>query len=81
MSGLQIALSVILIIISIALIVLVLLQKDRESSASAVMGGGSDFFDKTKGRKKDYILSKATAILGSLLAIIAAVTILINYFA
>ena len=81
MTGLQIALAIILIIISIALIVVVLIQKDRSSDASAVMGGGdSSFFDKTKGHQKDAVLSKITVILGVALVVVAIATLAVILF-
>ena len=81
MTGLQIALAIILIVISIALIIVVLVQKDRSSDASAVMGGGdSSFFDKTKGHQKDALLSKTTVILGVALVVVAIVTLAVLLF-
>ena len=81
MTGLQIALAIILIIISIALIVVVLIQNDRSSDASAVMGGGdSSFFDKTKGHQKDAVLSKITVILGVALVVVAIATLAVLLF-
>ena len=81
MTGLQIALAVMLIIVSIAIIIVVLLQKDN-NDASAVMGGGQDssFFDKTKGHQKDAVLSTITKVLGVIFVILAIVTLAVILF-
>ena len=81
MTGLQIALAVLLIIVSIAIIIVVLLQKDN-NNASAVMGGGQEpsFFDKTKGHQKDESLAFATKILGAIFIILAIVTLAVVLF-
>lgn len=81
MTPIQMALAIILIILAAALIIVVLMQKSRSSDASAVMGGnGSDFFDKTKGHRKDSILSKATIALGVLLVVVSIITLAVTIF-
>ncbi len=75
MTGLQMALAIILIIISTALIIVVLLQKNREANANALTGGSdSSFFDKTKGHAKDATLATITKVLGALLIVFALAT-------
>ena len=81
MTGLQIALSVILVIISVLLIIVVLLQKNRQADASAINGSTSNsFFDKTQGRGKDSALEKLTVILGVVLLVVVIVTIAVTLF-
>ena len=81
MTGLQIALSVILIVVSVLLIIIVLLQKNRQADASAINGSVSNsFFDKTQGRGKDASLEKLTVILGVALLVVVLVTIGITLF-
>ncbi|MBR5992103.1 MAG: preprotein translocase subunit SecG [Clostridia bacterium] len=81
MTGLQIALSVILIVVSILLIVIVLLQKNRQADASAINGSTSNsFFDKTQSRGKDATLEKLTIILGVVLLVVVIVTIAVTLF-
>ncbi|MBQ0136028.1 MAG: preprotein translocase subunit SecG [Oscillospiraceae bacterium] len=82
MTGLQIALSILLIIVSALLILVVLVQKDRQSDASAINGStSSSFFDKTQGHSKDATLGKLTVILGGVLGVLVVVTIAITLFA
>lgn len=82
MTGLQIALAILLIIVSVLLILVVLIQKDRQSDASAINGGASSsFFDKTQGHSKEATLGKLTVILGGVLGVLVVVTIAITLFA
>ena len=76
MTGLQIALAVILLILSLGIVVVVLLQKDRQADASAMTGGGleSSFFDKTKGRRRDDTFAFITKVLGFAFAIVSIAT-------
>lgn len=75
MTGLQMALAIILIILAVALIIVVLLQKNNQANASAVMGGqDSSFFDKTKGHQKDATLAMITKVLGMLFGVVAIAT-------
>ncbi len=57
-------LSVILVLAGIALVAMVLLQSGKSHGLSGSIAGGAEtFFGKTKGKKMDGILNKATTIL------------------
>lgn len=76
MTGLQVALAVLLILISIIIIVIVLLQRDN-NDASAIMGGGHDasFYDKTRGHHRDSTLALITKVLGVIFVVLALITL------
>ncbi len=79
----QIILAILLIIVSVIIIAVVLIQKDRSSNASAVMGGGgnSEFFDKTKGHRRDDMLSKLTIGFGAVLVVLIIAALGVTIFA
>lgn len=64
MSGLEIALGVLLVIASVLIIVLVLLQQSKETGLSGAIAGGSDtYFSRNKSRTRDAKYAKFTKIL------------------
>ncbi|MDD6400904.1 MAG: preprotein translocase subunit SecG [Lachnospiraceae bacterium] len=68
----KIALIVLLIIISICLIVLVMMQEGKGSGLTSSISGSSDtYWSKNKGKSKDAVLRKVTAVLGVAFMIIA----------
>ncbi|QKS72237.1 preprotein translocase subunit SecG [Paenalkalicoccus suaedae] len=68
----EVFLSVLLVIVSILLIVTVLLQSSRSAGLSgAISGGAEQLVGKQKARGLEAVLSKATAVLGTIFFIIA----------
>lgn len=81
MSGIEIALAILLIVVSVLLIFIVLIQKDRQSDASAINGSASSsFFDKTQGHSKDATLGKITIILGVIFTVLVIATLAVTFF-
>lgn len=74
MSGVGIALAVILAVISVILMVIILLQSDRAAGLGAISGtDSSSYWSKNKGNSVEGALEKYTKILGALFIIIALV--------
>lgn len=75
MSTAQLIAAIIMIVVSLILIVVVLMQKKRQANLSgAITGMDSNFFDKTKGKKKDAKLENITKVTGTIMFIFAIVT-------
>lgn len=61
-----------LIIISVILAIIIMMQEGKESGLTSTLSGGSDtYWSKNKGKSKESILRKITAVLGVLYMIIA----------
>ncbi len=61
MSGLDIALGIVLMVFAVAIIAVVLLQESRQAGLSGVIAGGADsFLSKNKARTADAILARIT---------------------
>ena len=75
MSTAQLIAAIVMIIVYLILIVVVLMQKKRQANLSgAITGMDSNFFDKTKGKKKDAKLENITKVSGAILFVFAIVT-------
>lgn len=61
-----------LIVISVILAIIIMMQEGKESGLTSTLSGGSDtYWSKNKGKSKESILRKITAVLGVLYMIIA----------
>lgn len=84
MTGIQMAVAIVLIVISLTTIVLVMVQKNRDANLSGAITGGDSaasdsFFDKTKNKRKSSGLENATRVMiwVLLIASVAGVCILL----
>ena len=69
MPAYQIVFGVILCVLALAVIVLVMIQSGKEKSLSGtIAGAGESFFNKSKGKTKEKMLSRATTILSFVFA-------------
>lgn len=65
---------IILCLLALATIVLVMIQSGKEKSLSGtIAGAGESFFNKSKGKTKEKMLSRATTILSFVFAAVALV--------
>ena len=73
METLELILCIALIVLAVFLVVAVLMQSGKSNKLSGTITGASSdsFYGKTKGRTADAILSKLTAIVAVLFAILA----------
>ena len=77
----EIVLGVALIILSIAIIVIVLLQQGRQAGLSgAIAGGAKSFLGKTKGRKMEAKLERATKAIAIVFFVITLAASLLFFF-
>ena len=61
-----------LIVISVILAIIIMMQEGKESGLTSTLSGGSDtYWSKNKGKSKESILRKITAVLGILYMVIA----------
>ncbi|BCI60872.1 preprotein translocase subunit SecG [Solibaculum mannosilyticum] len=75
MSGLDIALGIVLMIFAIAIIAVVLLQESRQAGLSGVIAGGADsFLSKNKARTADAILARITKFIAIAFFVLVIVT-------
>lgn len=67
------ALIIALLVISVLLAIVVMMQEGKENGLSgSISGGGSDtYWSKNKGKSKDAVIRKVTAVLGILYMLIA----------
>ncbi len=71
---LKTALTIIFIIVCIALIFLILSQEGKDNNISNTLSGSTDsYWSKNKGRSRDAVLAKITAVLVVLFFILAIV--------
>ena len=69
MTTVEIVFGVILCVLALAVIVLVMIQSGKEKSLSGtIAGAGESFFNKSKGKTKEKMLSRATTILSFVFA-------------
>ncbi len=73
MSPLRIVLYVVLIILSVFVTILVLMQEGKQQGLGSLSGSAETYWGKNKGRSVEGKLVKYTAILATLLIILAAV--------
>lgn len=60
-----------LIVISVILAIIIMMQEGKESGLTSTLSGGSDtYWSKNKGKSKESILRKITAVLGILYMVI-----------
>ena len=61
-----------LIVISVILAIIIMMQEGKVSGLTSTLSGGSDtYWSKNKGKSKESILRKITAVLGVLYMVIA----------
>ena len=66
------ALIIIFLVISVILAVIVMMQEGKGGLSGAISGGGADtYWSKNKGKSKEAVLRKITAVLGFLFMLIA----------
>ncbi len=67
------ALIIALLVISVILAIIVMMQEGKENGlSSTISGGGSDtYWSKNKGKSKESVLRKITAVLGVLYMLLA----------
>ncbi len=66
------ALIIALIVISVILAIIVMMQEGKEAGLTSTLSGSSDtYWGKNKGKSKEAILRKITAVLGVLYMVIA----------
>ena len=69
MTTVEIVFGVVLCVLALAVIVLVMIQSGKEKSLSGtIAGAGESFFNKSKGKTKEKMLSRATTILSFVFA-------------
>lgn len=73
MSPLRIVLYVVLIILSVFVTILVLMQEGKQQGLGSLSGSAETYWGKNKGRSVEGKLVKYTAVLATLLIILAAV--------
>lgn len=66
------ALIIALIVISVILAIIIMMQEGKEAGLTSTLSGSSDtYWGKNKGKSKEAILRKITAVLGVLYMVIA----------
>ena len=71
MSGIEIALGIVLMVLAVLLIVAVLMQQDKDKKLSGTITGGSDtYYGKGKGKSWDKILARATTVVAILFSVL-----------
>ena len=80
MTGLEIAIGVMLIILSVVIIAVILLQEGRQANLGAIQGASESFLDRGKARTLDAILSKWTKIIVFSFFILVFIGMLITKF-
>lgn len=67
------ALVVVLIVISVILAIIIMMQEGKDSGlTSTLSGGGSDtYWSRNKGKSKESVLRKVTAVLGVIYMLLA----------
>ena len=71
MSGIEIAMGIVLIVLAVFLVVAVLMQQDKDKKLSGTITGGSDtYYGKGKGKSWDKILSRATTVVAILFSVL-----------
>ena len=71
MSGIEIAMGIVLMVMAVFLIVAVLMQQDKDKKLSGTITGGSDtYYGKGKGKSWDKILSRATTVVAILFSVL-----------
>ncbi len=66
------ALIIALMVISVILAIVVMMQEGKEAGLTSTLSGSSDtYWSKNKGKSKEAILRKITAVLGFLYMVIA----------
>lgn len=71
MGPLEITFGIILCVLAVAVIVCVMLQSGKEKSLSGtITGAGESFFNKSKGKTKEKVLSRVTTILSFVFAVV-----------
>lgn len=73
MSPLRTVLYIVLIILSVFVTILVLMQEGKQQGLGALSGSAETYWSKNKGRSVEGKLIKYTAILTTLLIVLAAV--------
>ncbi len=69
----KIAVTIVFILVSLALIVVVLMQEGKDNSAANALSGSTEsYWNKNKGRSRDVILVRVTAVLIGLFFVFAA---------
>ena len=59
------ALIIVLLVISVILAIIIMMQEGKEAGLTSTLSGGSDtYWSKNKGKSKEAILRKNTAVLG-----------------
>lgn len=67
-------LTIILVIFSVSLIAVVLLQKGKSAGLSgAISGGAEQLFGKQKARGMDLVLSRMTAVIGTIYILLSLI--------
>lgn len=81
MTALEIILGIVLILVSIAIIGIVLFQQGRQAGLSgAIAGGAESFLGKTKSRKVEAKLERATKYLAIVFFVLVLAAFLLFFF-
>lgn len=81
MAWYEIVLGIALIILSVAIIIVVLLQQGRQAGLSgAIAGGAESFLGKTKGRKMEEKLERATKAIAIIFFVVTLAAALLFFF-
>jgi preprotein translocase subunit SecG len=80
MTGLEIAIGIVLIILSVVIIAVILLQEGRQANLGAIQGAGDSFLDKGRARTLDAVLTKWTKIIVFAFFILVFIGMLITKF-
>ena len=71
MTGIEIAMGVVLMVLAVFLIVAVLMQQDKDKKLSGTITGGADtYYGKGKGRSLDKILARVTTVVAILFSVL-----------
>lgn len=78
MTGLEIAIGIVLIVMAVFLVVAIIMQSGKDKRLSGTIAGGAEtFFSKSNATTIDKVLNRATIVVASLFALIVIVMYLL----
>ena len=74
MTGIEIALGIVLIVMALFLVIAIIMQSGKDKRLSGTIAGGAEtFFSKSNATTIDKVLNRATIVVASLFALIVIV--------
>jgi len=74
MTGIEIALGIVLIVMALFLVIAIIMQSGKDKRLSGTIAGGAEtFFSKSNATTIDKVLNRATIVVASLFALIVVV--------